>query len=170
MADRTVQIRPATPSDLDAVGRVHALSRQAAYVDLMPADALARVTPERQAEVWRTRLAATPDPHAVHVAVVDGVVQGFVVGETEGGTAQLVAIHTLPEQHGSGAGQRLHDRLLADFADWGCDTAELWVLEGNERAQSFYRRNGWTRDGTRKPHAVGGIVVPTLRYVRQLLE
>lgn len=170
MTNRAVQIRPATPSDLDAIGRVHALSRRAAYVGLVPSDALARVTPEGQAEVWRGRLTAVADPHAVHVAVVDDLVQGFVVGESEGRTGLLVAIHTLPEQHGAGVGQRLHDRLLADFEEWRCVTAELWVLEGNERAQSFYRRNHWTHDGTRQPHTVGGTVVPTLRYVRQLLE
>ena len=40
-------IRPASVEDLAAVGRVHAVSRAAAYVDLLPADALARVTPKR---------------------------------------------------------------------------------------------------------------------------
>ena len=161
-----MQIRPATPSDIDGIGRVHALSRQAAYVDLLPADALALVTPERQAEVWRDRLASVPDPHAAYVATADGHVQGFTVGQAEDGTGLLVAIHTLPALHGTGAGQRLHDRLMADFASWACEVAELWVLEGNERAQSFYRRNGWTHDGTTKSHAVGGFDVPALRYRR----
>jgi len=161
-----MEIRPATPGDVDGIGRVHALSRQAAYVGLLPADALALVTPERQAEVWRTRLAGATTPHAVYVGTVDGAVQGFTVGEQDGRTGLLTAIHTLPALHGTGAGQRLHDVLLDDFAAWGCTGGELWVLTGNERAQSFYRRNGWTHDGTTKQHTVGGVAVPALRYAR----
>jgi GNAT superfamily N-acetyltransferase len=161
-----MEIRPATPGDVDGIGRVHALSRQASYVGLLPADALALVTPERQAEVWRSRLAEATTPHAVYVGRVDDEVQGFTVGERDGRTGLLTAIHTLPALHGTGAGQRLHDVLLADFGAWGCTAAELWVLTGNERAQSFYRRNGWTHDGTTKRHTVGGVDVPTLRYRR----
>jgi GNAT superfamily N-acetyltransferase len=168
-----VLVRPATASDLAEVGRVHALSRQAAYVDLLPAAALARVTAAGQAEAWRTRVAGTSGPHALHVVVVDGRVQGFVFGETGVGTTDdpdrtglLQALHVLPAQHGTGAGRALHDQLLGDFATWGCSAAELWVLEGNERARSFYRRNGWTADGTSRPHTVGGVDVPALRYRR----
>ena len=163
-----MQIRPATPVDVDGIGRVHALSRRAAYVDLLPAHALALVTPARQAGVWRARLATMPEPHAVHVVTVDGLVQGFVVGEADDRTGLLVAIHVLPALHGTGAGQVLHDRLLSDFAAWGCTHAELWVLEGNERAQSFYRRNAWTHDRTTRPHTVGGVEVPSLRYRRSV--
>ena len=161
-----MEIRPAGPDDVDAIGHVHALSRNAAYVDLLPAPALARVTPARQAAVWRERLADLPEPHAALVVTVDATVRGFAVGRAENSTAHLVAIHVLPGLHGTGAGQGLHDRLLEDFAAWGCTHAELWVLDGNERAQSFYRRNGWTHDGTTAEHDVGGAVVPILRYRR----
>ena len=54
----------------------------------------------------------------------------------------------LPGRHGTGAGQGLHDRLLERLRGLGLHAAELWVVDGNERAQSFYRRNGWTHDGT----------------------
>ena len=161
-----MEIRPATPDDVDAIGRVHALSRNAASVDLLPASALAQVTPARQAAVWRERLADLPEPHAALVVTVDATVRGFAVGRAENSTAHLVAIHVLPGLHGTGAGQGLHDRLSQDFAAWGCTHAELWVVDGNERAQSFYRRNGWTHDGTTAEHDVGGAVVPILRYRR----
>ena len=98
-----MQIRPATQVDVDAIGRVHALSRQAAYVDLLPAHALALVTPERQAEVWRARLGSMPEPHAVYVVTVEDLVQGFTVGENDDRTGLLDAIHLLPALHGTGA-------------------------------------------------------------------
>jgi ribosomal protein S18 acetylase RimI-like enzyme len=163
-----VPIRPATSDDLAAVGRVHALSRNAAYAGLMPADALARVTPARQKAVWRERLADAPERSALLVSTHDGEVVGFTQGEDRDGVGHLNAIHLLPEQQGSGAGQALHDALLDRFAAWGCTSATLYVVRGNERAQAFYRRNGWTHDGTTSSHEVGGVVVPVLVYRRSL--
>jgi ribosomal protein S18 acetylase RimI-like enzyme len=165
---RVLEIRPATPGDLAAVGRIHALSRNAAYAGLLPAEALARVTPERQEAVWRERLADAPPQSALLVATDDGEVVGFTQGENRDGVGHLNAIHLLPERRGGGAGQVLHDALLARFAAWGCTSATLCVVRGNERAQSFYRRNGWTHDGTTSSHEVGGVVVPVLVYRRRV--
>jgi GNAT superfamily N-acetyltransferase len=161
-----MEVRLATEADVDQIGRVHAVSRNAAYAGLVPADALARVTPQSQARAWRERLAEAPEPFAVHVVVVDGTVQGVAMGSADGSTATLHVLHVLPSLHGSGAGRLLHDAVVRDFARWECSTAELWVLEGNERAQAFYRRNGWAHDGGRDVHPVGGADVPILRYRR----
>jgi GNAT superfamily N-acetyltransferase len=161
-----MEIRPATTDDVEGIGRVHALSRNAAYAGLVPVDALARVTPASQAEHWRARLAAEPEPFSLYVGTVDGRIEGFALGSGRDGEATMNALHVLPALHGTGAGQALHDRLLDDFAGWGCGTAVLWVLEGNERAQSFYRRNGWVHDGGRGSHDLGGVDVPVLRYRR----
>jgi ribosomal protein S18 acetylase RimI-like enzyme len=128
-----VLIRPATSDDLAAVGRVHARSRNAAYAGLLPAEALAQVTPERQEAVWRERVAEAPQRSALLVATYDGEVVGFTQGEARGEVGHLNALHLLPERHGSGAGQALHDALLARFAAWGCDRATLYVVRGNER-------------------------------------
>ncbi len=162
-----MQVRAATPADVDAIGRVHAESRRATYVDLVPDHALRQLTATSQARYWRERLAAEPSPFCVYVAEVDGAqVAGFAMGSAEGATATLHAIHLLPAALGSGAGGRLHEAVLADFAGWGCTAAELWVLDGNERAQAFYRREGWSADGTRDAHVIGGVEVPILRYRR----
>jgi GNAT superfamily N-acetyltransferase len=161
-----MEIRRATADDVDGIGRVHALSRNAAYTGLVPDDALARITPMSQAEHWRARLAAQRQPFAMYVATAEGRIEGLALGFGRGEEATLSALHVLPALHGTGAGQALHDRLFADFGSWGCGTAVLWVLEGNERAQSFYRRNGWVLDGGRKLHDLGGVDVPVLRYRR----
>jgi ribosomal protein S18 acetylase RimI-like enzyme len=161
-----MEIRPTTADDVESVGRVHALSRNAAYVGLVPDETLARITPTSQTEHWRARWAAQRPPYAMYVATVEGWVEGLALGSGRGDEATLSALHVVPALHGTGAGQALHDRLLADFASWGCRTAVLSVLAGNERAQSFYRRNGWVHDGSRASHNVGGLDVPVLRYRR----
>ena len=94
----------------------------------------------------------------------DRRVAGFVMGSGTDQVATLHAIHVLPELHGSGAGQQLHDRIVAEFRAWGCSTAQLWVLEGNARAQAFYRHNGWALDGGRDTHDIGGAPVDIVRY------
>ena len=161
-----MEIRPATVDDMEGIARVHALSRHAAYAGLVSDEALARITTTSQVEHWRARLAAQRQPFSMYVATVRGRVEGLALGCGSGREATLSALHVLPVLHGTGTGQALHDRLLADFASWGCGAAELWVLEGNERAQSFYRRNGWAHDGGRASHGIGGVDVPVLRYRR----
>jgi GNAT superfamily N-acetyltransferase len=164
MAD--MDIRPATSDDVEAIGRVHAMSRKAAYAGLVPDEALAGITPATQAAAWRARLADLQPPFAMYVAVDGGRVEGLALGSGRDEEGTLNALHVMPNLYGDGVGQSLHDRLLADFARWRCGTAVLWVLDGNERAQSFYRRNGWVHDGGRTSHEVGGAVVPALRYRR----
>lgn len=94
----------------------------------------------------------------------DRQVAGFVLGSASGLVARLNAIHVLPELHGSGAGQLLHDHIVAQFRTWNCATAQLSVLEGNARAQAFYRRNEWTPDGGPGTADIGGALVPAVGY------
>ena len=159
-----MKVRPYTPDDIPAIGLVHAASRRAAYAGLLPAEALGRVTSATQTAHWRDRMATEAEPHALYVAESDDGLEGFALGTADGPTATLAAIHLLPHRHGTGAGQLLHDTVLDDFRAWSCTTAELWVVEGNERAQSFYRRNGWISDGTRSSHELGGVPVAIIRY------
>jgi GNAT superfamily N-acetyltransferase len=163
-----VTVRRGSAADADAIGRVHAISRRAAYDGLVPPEALAKLTPESQASYWRDRLSTEPDPFALYVAEIDGNVDAFAMGSARPPVATLNAIHIVPDLQGSGVAQRLHACLLADFAAWGCTNAELWVLEGNERAQAFYMRQGWRRDYVRDTHAIGGVDVPIQRFSRRL--
>lgn len=163
-----VDIRPYRDEDIADIGRVHANSRRAAYVDLLPAEALDRITAEGQEAYWRARLAREPEPHCMFVLHVQGIVAGFVLGTADGPVGTVNAIHLLPDMHGSGAGQAMHDRVLEEFRSWGCESAMLWVLEGNGRAQAFYRRNGWSLDGDRDVAVMGGADVPVVSYRRAI--
>jgi ribosomal protein S18 acetylase RimI-like enzyme len=162
-------VRRWTSADLERIGWVHSCSRQEAYAALVPADALARVTPEQQARVWRDRFANLPEQHAALVVEHEDVVVGFALAQLDaGGGAELNAIHVLPEQQGTGAGQALMEAIVDVFGSWGVAEAHLHVLEGNERAQAFYRRNGWCLCGPAGSHEVGGAAVPILEYRRVL--
>lgn len=161
-----VEIRTYRDADVPQIGAVHAASRHAAYAELVAPEALARVTPQTQAAAWSQRLTTGRYPWSMLVAEhpEECRVAGFVLGSGSGPVATLRAIHVLPELHGSGAGQLLHNRIVAEFRAWNCLTAQLWVLDGNARAEAFYRRNGWAPDGVRDTNDIGGALVPIVRY------
>jgi hypothetical protein len=57
---------------------------------------------------------------------------------------------------------------LATLYRRGWRRAALWVLAGNAHAQRFYRRGGWTPDGTERESDIGPVRTRQLRYVREL--
>ncbi|MEO3935899.1 GNAT family N-acetyltransferase [Dermatophilaceae bacterium Soc4.6] len=82
-------------------------------------------------------------------------VDGSVVGLASGGVSrdhdastawELYSINVAQSAQGSG----LADELLVDVL--GRRPASVWVLAANGRAQSFYRRHGFTPDGAVRAH------------------
>jgi ribosomal protein S18 acetylase RimI-like enzyme len=70
---------------------------------------------------------------------------------------ELSKMYVLPAQHGSGVSTLLMDAALAAAADWDARCVWLGVNQKNERAQRFYRKSGFTVNGTRTFHVGAGI-------------
>jgi len=166
-------VRPATPADADAIGRVQVETWRVAYRGLMPDDVIARFDVEARQQMWREGLARVPRPgSATFVAELDGQVVGFAsVGrsrddeaETEG---ELYAIYLHPSRWDQGIGRALLERAEESMRTSGFERAILWVMEGNERGERFYRAAGWQHDG-RKVDAFQGVEVAELRYRKAL--
>ena len=69
------------------------------------------------------------------------------------GGAMVGRLHSLyidPGALGQSIGHTLMSHALNTFAAWRCEHATLWVLEGNSRAISFYKRQGWRCTGATK--------------------
>jgi ribosomal protein S18 acetylase RimI-like enzyme len=62
---------------------------------------------------------------------------------------ELSKIYVLPDNHGSGVSTALMDAALAAAADWGAGCVWLGVNHENRRAQRFYKKCGFTVNGTR---------------------
>jgi GNAT superfamily N-acetyltransferase len=123
--------------------------------------------------MWRAGLAREPRPgSATFVAELDGHVVGFAsVGasrEEDAREGELYAIYLLPSCWDRGIGRALLERAEKSLRASGFTEAVLWVLEGNERAERFYRAGGWQPDGTRKLDAFAGPPLPELRYRKAL--
>jgi GNAT superfamily N-acetyltransferase len=62
---------------------------------------------------------------------------------------ELSKMYVLPDNHGSGVSTALMDATLAAAAEWGAGCVWLGVNQKNQRAQRFYKRCGFTINGTR---------------------
>jgi GNAT superfamily N-acetyltransferase len=84
------------------------------------------------------------------------------------GSGELCALYVDPSHWNSGFGRELIVAARAALTRAGFANAYLWVLVGNERAERFYRVDGWTPDGARKTGVVWGVSVDEIRYRRAL--
>ncbi len=143
-----VTIRRAGLDDLEQAARVRAVAWQQAFRGLLP-DAMldgfadsawtARLIAEWReligagGTVW---LAVDPDHQII------GVAQSQPDDSPDApAPVRLSKLYLLDRAKGTGLATRLLDRTV------GRGPAYLWVLDGNERAQAFYRKHGFEFDG-----------------------
>jgi GNAT superfamily N-acetyltransferase len=168
-----VTVRLAGADDADAIGRIQVESWRAAYTGLMPDETVAGFDVESRQQLWRDGLTRTPQPGSATFVVENaGEVVGFASlgasrepdGEQE---AELYAIYLHPSCWGRGIGRALLHRAEEWMRARGFRRAVLYVLEGNERGERFYRAAGWKPDGS-KVDVFQGAAVTELRYRKRL--
>jgi GNAT superfamily N-acetyltransferase len=166
-------LRAATPDDAREVANVHVHSWQVAYRGLMPDEYLDALRPEARAKRY-TFGSSDPLQPATIVAIDDGVVRGFATtgpalsadGHRRG---ELYALYVDPPSWGFGFGRALIAAAREHLAGENFTEACLWVVVGNDRAERFYRADGWVSDGTRRVADVHGLIVDEVRYDRRLV-
>lgn len=165
-------LRTAQPDDALEVARLHVRAWQATYRGLLFDDYLDALNPEE----WAARYTfgeVDPTRPATVLAVEEDAICGFATfgqcgDDDRQGFGELYALYVDPPRQGGGFGRALIAETRARLAEQGHAEACLWVLGGNERAERFYRRDGWTRDGRRRPAKVAGYSVEDIRYSRSL--
>lgn len=157
-------LRPAVPDDADGIAEVHIRTWQETYAHLLPASYLDGLDVATRAEQWRgTLTSASAAPP--FVALDDDRIVGFALAgpardEDPPRLFQLYAINVFASAHGTGAGQALFDAAVGD------SPAYLWAADDNPRAEAFYRRNGFARDGGVERRMYQGAEMVTVRMVR----
>jgi len=145
-----------TRDDLDELGRVHVQVWREAYAGLLPDEYLAGLDPTFGPRRWRERFGTTPEVSWWLARDEEGIAGMATSGPSRDDDApvpfELYAINVLQRAHGTG----LADALMAQVV--GDRPAYLWVLEGNDRAISFYQRHGFADDGGRKPEPDTGVM------------
>ena len=168
-----VLVRRAGPDDAEGLARVQTTAWREAYTGLLDEYFLAgrEVSPD----VWRQRF-SEPDPRiGVFVATDAGRVIGFASagprldasGHAESGqqaVGQLYALYVLAPFYGRAVGHRLHQAAVDELVRNGFTSAVLWVLTGNQRATTFYLRQGWVDEGVVRQEGLEGQILDEHRY------
>jgi len=167
-----VEVRGALPAEAMAVAEVHVRSWQLAYRGLLPDAYLASLRPEDRAARYTFDRAGAPDPATI-VALVGGVIAGFATtgparDDEDRGAGELLALYVDPPLWGRGIGRRLIVDARRRLLENGFAEAILWVLAGNNRAERFYRADGWVADGESRDEEVWGVMASEVRYRRVL--
>lgn len=146
---------------------VHVRSWQVAYRGLLPDDYLDRQRPEDR--MARYTFGSAPGQPETILAVERDTIWGFATtgpsrDEDAKAVGELYAIYVDPQYWGRGVGRLLIAEARTRLMGRGFAQAILWVLVGNERAQRFYRLDGWRPDGSRRQEVIWGLLVDETRY------
>ena len=165
-----IGIRTASVDDAEQIAAVHIASWREAYADVVPQSYLDSLDHASRTEEWREVFADLDRGTSVWVAEEEGEVLGFAsLGpsrdeDADRTTMEIYAIYLEPSAWGRGVARELMRTVLAALPPGAAVT--LWVLAANERAQLFYRRNGFTADGVERMEEIGGQPFREVRYRR----
>jgi GNAT superfamily N-acetyltransferase len=133
-------LRPATAEDVDAIADLFHSGWHDAHPGLVPAG----LTERRTAQAFHDRVSQrVAETEETTVAEVDGTVAGFIM--IDGDEAEQVYVDSA--FRGTGVSSALLTEAERQIAAAGHDVAWLAVVRGNDRAQSFYTRQGWVDEG-----------------------
>jgi GNAT superfamily N-acetyltransferase len=170
-----MQVRCATLDDIAAVAHVHVESWRTTYAQLLPADALAALSPEQRTPMWQRVLA---DASQVVAVAVDGTA---IVGFASAGSGReptlelshdLHALYLLASHQRRGLGRRLVHAVVEPIVTGGARGVVVRVLRDNP-AREFYARLGGELIATVQTTLLGVCVVEehyAWRDPRVLLE
>ena len=163
-----IVVRTPVVDDVKGMARVHVDSWRETYHDSMPHDVLyAPDFLERRERLWLSLLEeGNQDEYSVAVAELDGQIVGIAMAgpsddDDRQGEPELFVLYTYKSIHGSGIGADLLEAVIEPEA-----SVTLWVADPNPRAQAFYRKNGFTPDGSAVTGAEHGVT--EIRMVRNV--
>ena len=165
-------VRDAQPADAAAVAAVHVRSWQVGYRGLLPDRYLDALRPNDRAQRYRFD-DLDPRGPATIVALEADVICGFATtGQSRDGgddtTGELMALYVDPDRWGLGIGRTLLREARTRLTQQGFAQGVAWVLAGNERAERFYRIDGWAPNGKRREEMISGITADEIGYGRSL--
>ncbi|AMC35567.1 GNAT family N-acetyltransferase [Janthinobacterium sp. B9-8] len=163
------EIKKATQDDCLSIAKIHVLSWQYAYCDLLPSDYLAQLSVEKREATWRNAL-NTGSSQVLVAQSGDGLL-GFISfapcrdEDAASDQAEIWSLYVSPAHWSAGVGLALYCAAKALIQEQGFKALSLWVLAGNQRALQFYTKAGFTPDLS-KTFELAGVELQELRLVQ----
>lgn len=143
-----IELRPLTGGDAQTYAELLIAIWRETYNGLMPAERLSSLELGAVTNQARRMLDDPNGPSTLGAFRGDALVGWARAGEPRDDGAPLdLELHSpnvAREARGTGVARHLMENAL------GGRSAYLWVVEGNERARSFYHRSGFRDDGERR--------------------
>lgn len=166
-------IRPATAEDADALAMVAQATFLEAYAGLVSgADMIAHAASQNSASAMRDAIASgaqvwLAEAEGTRAPIGFAVLVPSTLPGAEPGDIELKRIYVLDRCQGTGLAAALLKTVVA--ASQGQRRLTLGVNRDNEKAQGFYRKNGFAIAGTRT-FTVGTTTFDDYIYARPLTE
>ena len=136
-------VRRPVLNDVHAIAVFQTACWNEAYAGLVPQEYLDRIGVGDRERRWRDRLVS--GDRRVALAEVEGRVVGVVSwgesGTGRGPTLELKSLYVAAAHRSSGTAAHLLVHAVGEHP------AHLWVFRDDLRAQAFYRKHGFLRDG-----------------------
>jgi GNAT superfamily N-acetyltransferase len=163
-------LRPSTDADVEAMVDLQLASWREGFVPILPP---AFELPDAENFVPRLADALAAEGVRSTLAFVDDELAGWITygvnrdPDAGPGTAEVRSLFVHPDHWRSGVGTELMSHALQELTADGYDEATLWSFDVNDRANGFYERQGFRRDGAgqRREFSAGALEV---RYRRNL--
>jgi GNAT superfamily N-acetyltransferase len=160
--------RRAKSDEWEIIAKLHAVSWQSAYKDILSKKYLKYDVVNDRLAVWQARFNTPKDNEYICVAEEEGSILGFVCvyGNDNAQWGSLVDnLHVLPHLKGEGIGRQ----LMAEAAKWVIihypdNALYLWVYEKNVTARQFYEKLGGKNVESHVHDNPGGGTSNALRY------
>jgi RimJ/RimL family protein N-acetyltransferase len=147
-------VRPALPDDVPKIADLHCRSADAAFTKFIAKDRLhsSREALERD---WANHLRDQSKFERIAIVADTGE---EIVGVVEAGRepsdlaiGRLARGYIDPAWWDTGVGGSILDAAIAHLRELGCDTAMGWIMEHNQRAQTYMGHKGMSPTGRRQP-------------------
>lgn len=148
-------IRRVRQGDANTLAYIQTESWKAAFAGILDAETLAKCTNIDRATAMYQRLLDENKGNG-YLLSVDGNPHCIAYWDASrdaefSGKAELICIHSLPDNWHKGFGSQMMDRVLKDIKEAGYFEVVLWVFRDNLRARIFYEAIGFTPTGISKP-------------------
>ena len=150
-----VVIRKVQQGDANVLAYIQTESWKAAFEGILDSEMLVKCTNIDRAIAMYQRLLDENKGNG-YLLTVDGkphcIAYWDAARDSEfAGKAELICIHSLPDNWYKGFGSRMMDLVLMDIKRSGYSEVVLWVFRDNLRARAFYEAKGFALKGIAKP-------------------